>query len=300
MGDARHRRLGQRGSDEELTSTALRRLEHVTSLPPLGWVPGRPPVATEEPEEPVGRGEQLPRSIRSLRVAPAGRAVGGLALLVALAVATAAVAWWLARPQEQQLPPRVRTVGMPLQAGTGDQPERSRLTGTSRPNDTSQPLAPVGSGRLFVHVVGAVRDPGVVELPPGSRVTDAVAAAGGVTRVAAPASVNMARPVLDGEQVVVLRRGDPAASPMNPAGVPAGASGAGAGGGAPAGPGEPVDLNSASLDQLDALPGIGPVLAQRILDWRTTNGRFSSVDELGEVSGIGEATLADLRPLVRV
>jgi len=148
-------------------------------------------------------------------------------------------------------------------------------------------------------VVGAVRDPGVVELAPGSRVTDAVEAAGGVTRRAAVASINLARPVLDGEQVVVLRRGDPGSLV-----APAPSVGAASPGGAvPGGSGPvvgPVDLNSATLEQLDNLPGIGPVLAQRILDWRTTNGRFSTVEELGEVSGIGEATLGDLRPLVRV
>jgi len=233
----------------------------------------------------AGDEEQPPR--RSVRIAPAGRALGGLALLVALAVATAVVAWWLARPREQALPPRVRTVGAPLRAGTVEPGHAA---------DAPQPPAPVGTGRLFVHVVGAVRDPGVVELAPGSRVTDAVAAAGGVTRAAAPASVNLARPVVDGEQVVVARRGDQAARPGAP--VPGGAAAGVPGTSSPA-PG-PVDLNSATLDTLDGLPGIGPVLAQRILDWRTTNGRFSTVEELGEVSGIGEATLGDLRAMVRV
>ena len=231
----------------------------------------------------AGDREQPPR--RSVRIAPAGRALGGLALLVALAVATATVAWWFSRPREQQLPPRVRTVGAPLRAGTVEPGHAA---------DAAQAPAPVGAGRLFVHVVGAVRDPGVVELAPGSRVTDAVAAAGGVTRAAAPASVNLARPVVDGEQVVVLRRGAPA-----PAIAPGSSAAAGVPGTSSPAPG-PVDLNSATLDTLDGLPGIGPVLAQRILDWRTTNGRFSTVEELGEVSGIGEATLGDLRALVRV
>ena len=290
MGDARHRRLGQRGRDDELTATALRRLQHVTSGPATGWVPPRPsslagsdgPSAPGVPVGTAGDQEQPPR--RSVRIAPAGRALGGLALLVALAVATAVVAWWFARPRDQPLPPRVRTVGAPLRAGTFEPGQA----------DAPQPAAPVGTGRLFVHVVGAVRDPGVVELAPGSRVTDAVAAAGGVTRAAAPASVNLARPVVDGEQVVVARRGAPA-----PALAPGSRAAAGVPGTSSPAPG-PVDLNSATLDTLDALPGIGPVLAQRILDWRTTNGRFSTVEELGEVSGIGEATLGDLRALVRV
>lgn len=255
----------------------MRRLRGLTPDPIAGWVP-EPPFAVAD--------ELVQHTRRAARIAPTVRALGGLALLVVLAVASAMVAWWLSRPHEQPLPPRVRTIGAPLQAGAA-------ATGQA---DASAPLPQAGSGRLFVHVVGAVRHPGVVELPPGSRVTDAVAAAGGVTRAAAPASVNLARPVLDGEQVVVLRRGDPAGAPSE------GSDGGQRGGSAVAAPGPtgPVDLNAASLDQLDGLPGIGPVLAQRILDWRTAHGRFSSVDELGEVSGIGEATLADLRPAVRV
>jgi competence protein ComEA len=115
-----------------------------------------------------------------------------------------------------------------------------------------------------------------------------VAAAGGATRKGDLGSVNLARPLVDGEQIVVLPRGKAAAPP------PPGSSTSGT-----APPGQPIDLNTATLDQLDGLPGLGPVLAQRIIDWRTAHGRFSSVDELTEVSGIGERTLADLRPLVR-
>ena len=140
-------------------------------------------------------------------------------------------------------------------------------------------------------MVGAVHRPGLVRLPAGSRVADAVDAAGGPTDAARLASVNLARPAVDGEQVVVQRRGRP--SVLGAPAVSAPAAGAGP-------RRRPVDLNTATLEALDGLPGIGPVLAQRILDWRTAHGRFSSVDELGEVSGIGEATLADLAPLVVV
>jgi len=233
-----------------------------------------------------------------MRIAPSGRAVGGLVLFVVLAVVTAMVALWLARPREQQVPSRAPTVGAPLSAGGGASDLTGGLAGSGTTGATDPAAARSAgtavAGTLLVHVVGAIRDPGVVELPPGSRVTDAIEAAGGVTRRAATASVNLARPVLDGEQVVVLRRGAPAA--VFAPGVGAAAGAPGEAGPAP----EPVDLNSATLDTLDALPGIGPVLAQRILDWRTTNGRFSTVEELGEVSGIGEATLGDLRALVRV
>jgi competence protein ComEA len=143
---------------------------------------------------------------------------------------------------------------------------------------------------LVVHVAGAVRRPGLVRLPAGARVADAVAAAGGAARNAELASVNLARPVVDGEQLVVLARGQgPAVAAPPPSG------------GSAAGPsGAPIDLNSATLEQLDTLPGVGPVLAQRILDWRAEHGRFGSTDELREVSGIGEATFADIKPLVRV
>jgi competence protein ComEA len=139
-----------------------------------------------------------------------------------------------------------------------------------------------------VHVAGAVRRPGVVQLRAGARVADAVAAAGGPARSAELASVNLARPVVDGEQLVVLARGQGPAVAAPPAAGGAAASTA------------PIDLNSATLEQLDTLPGVGPVLAQRILDWRAEHGRFGSTDELREVSGIGEATFADIKPLVRV
>jgi len=232
----------------------------------------------------------VPVGLRALAAAPRGRALAGLALLVCLAVLVAAVATWLSRPREQPVPARSRPVGAPV-----------ALTPAAAQSEATAavPGPAATSSVFFVHVAGAVERPGLVELPVGSRVADAVEAAGGPTRRAATASVNLARPVVDGEQVVVLRRGQAAGS------GPPGAAEAPGGGAAPGvdlegGATGPVDLNQATLDQLDALPGIGPVLAQRILDWRTANGRFSSVEELAEVSGIGEATLADLRPVVSV
>jgi competence protein ComEA len=126
-------------------------------------------------------------------------------------------------------------------------------------------------------------------------VEQAVTAAGGPRRDADLSQVNLARPLVDGEQVVVPRPGQPA----TPAAVAAGSAvGPGASPAAPGG--SPVDVNTATLAELDTLPGVGPVLAQRILDWRAQNGRFTSVDELGEISGIGDAVLARLRPLVRL
>jgi competence protein ComEA len=134
-----------------------------------------------------------------------------------------------------------------------------------------------------VDVVGAVRRPGLYRLKEGARVADAVARAGGATGRAQLDLVNLAAPIADGEQVVVPRRGSGAVG----AGAPA--SGVAAG---------PVHLNTATADQLDSLPGIGPVTAQKILDYRQQHGAFSSVDELDAVPGIGPTRLEELRPLV--
>jgi competence protein ComEA len=139
--------------------------------------------------------------------------------------------------------------------------------------------------RVVVHVVGAVRHPGLYRLSQGARVADAVARAGGASRKADLSLVNLAALVSDGEQVVVPRRG---------AAVAAGAGGA-AGAGMSAGP---VHLNSATVEQLDTLPGVGPVTAQKIVDYRQKHGAFTSVDELDAVPGIGPARLDELRDLV--
>jgi competence protein ComEA len=136
---------------------------------------------------------------------------------------------------------------------------------------------------LFVNVVGAVRRPGLYRLKDGSRVADAVSRAGGPTPKAQIELVNLAARVADGEQIVVPRRG--LASPSASASGGAAATG-------------PVHLNSATLEQLDALPGVGPVTAQKILDYRQQHGAFGSVDELDAISGIGPARLQQLRGLV--
>jgi competence protein ComEA len=138
---------------------------------------------------------------------------------------------------------------------------------------------------LLVHVVGAVRRPGLYRLREGSRIADAVDKAGGATRKADLTLVNLAAPVSDGTQVVVPRRVP----------APAGASGGTGGASAPSGP---VHLNTATLEELDTLPGVGPVTAQKILDWRQENGAFSAVDELDAIPGIGPKRLEQLRELV--
>jgi len=136
---------------------------------------------------------------------------------------------------------------------------------------------------LVVDVAGAVRRPGLVRLPKGARVADAVARAGGLTRRAERSGVNLAALVSDGEQVLVPERGAAATA---------------AGGGGAAGAAGPVSLNSATAEQLDTLPGIGPVTAQKIVSYRQQHGPFSSVDGLDAIPGIGPARISELQGLV--
>jgi competence protein ComEA len=145
------------------------------------------------------------------------------------------------------------------------------------------------SAPVVVDVVGAVRRPGLYRLAQGARIADAVERAGGATRRADVALINLAAPLADGEQIVVPRRGDGATTGA--------ASSSGAAGGAGVSTG-PVHLNTATLEQLDSLPGVGPVTAQKILDYRLEHGAFSSVDELDAVPGIGPARLDELSELV--
>jgi competence protein ComEA len=161
--------------------------------------------------------------------------------------------------------------------------------GGGAPAQAAQPVlaadeAAGSHSKIVVHVVGAVRRPGLYAVRDGARIADAVRRAGGTTRKADLEAINLAAPAEDGLQVVVPRR------------QPAVASG-------PTAPGEaaaagPVHLNTASLEQLDTLPGVGPVTAQKILDWRQTHGAFTSVDDLDAIPGIGPARLEQLRDLV--
>lgn len=155
------------------------------------------------------------------------------------------------------------------------------------PAPTASPSAP----SVVVHVLGQVKRPGVYELPDGSRVIDAIGAAGGFTVTADQGGLNLARMLVDGEQLVVPKPGE--APPVTPA--------TGGSGSVPSAPsGGKIDLNTATLEQLETLPRVGPAMAQRILDWRTQNGRFASVDDLKNVSGIGDKTFAELQDLVVV
>jgi len=149
-------------------------------------------------------------------------------------------------------------------------------------------VAAAGGSRaqLLIDVSGAVHRPGVYKLPTGSRVNDALLEAGGATGKADLTLINRAATLTDGQQVLVLEKVSAASAATAPSGSAATAAAA------------PIHLNSATAEQLDELPGVGPATAERIIEYRTTNGPFKTVDELDSVSGIGPAKLADLRDLV--
>jgi competence protein ComEA len=155
---------------------------------------------------------------------------------------------------------------------------------------------------VVVSVVGLVHTPGLVTLAPGARIADALKAAGGTADGADTIGLNMARQVDDGEQIVVglaPARGQPAVlgSSVSPGSAAAGPTSSASRAGGPA---QPVNLNTATVQQLDTLPGVGPVMAAAIVAWRDAHGKFTSVDQLSEVDGIGPGRLEKLRPLVRV
>jgi len=205
----------------------------------------------------------LPAAVRNGRFDPGRRGAVALVVVALLAAVVAGGVVLRGRPQEVVVP-AVLDAGVPL------------------PGTTAAP--PAEQPEVVVAVAGLVVRPGLVRLPAGSRVADALAAVGGPTPGASTDLLNLARKLVDGEQVLVGVDPPPGASTPSAAAVQGG----------------PLDLNAASVSDLDALPGIGPVLAQRIVDWRTENDRFDSVEQLREVTGIGEAKYADLEAKVTV
>jgi competence protein ComEA len=166
-------------------------------------------------------------------------------------------------------------------------PKPVAVTAGSPGVDVPAPASPSAVVVLLVDVAGWVRHPGVYEFEEGSRVIDAIDAAGGARTGALLESLNLAAPLTDGSQILVPRAGDKAAPPV-----------AGEAGGAVAD--ALINVNTASATELEALPGVGEVIAQAIVDYRTENGPFASVGQLRAVSGIGDATLEDIRELVTV
>ncbi|MEV8445798.1 ComEA family DNA-binding protein [Streptomyces parvus] len=243
--------------------------------------------------------ERLPLWVR-LRCGMAPRTPMMLGLVLLAAVAVATVHFWSVRPQPVRAPEPVAGEAAapalppdPLRSGAPDP--------VPRPAAGQPPSAGGGngSGQIVVDVSGKVHRPGVRRLPAGSRVEDALEAAGGVRAGTDVTGLNRARVLVDGEQVAVgLLPGLPVAGATGATGGGGIGSGpAGAPGGA--GPAVPLSLNSATAEQLETLPGVGPVLAQHMIDYRTENNGFRSVDELRQVNGIGDRRFADLRPLVR-
>lgn len=166
-----------------------------------------------------------------------------------------------------------------------------------QPSPTPPPPPPE---RLRVHVLGEVELPGVVRLAPGARVEDAIAAAGGLTTRAAPGELNLAAPLSDGAQIVIGTHDNPGGDVRAADGSGGGTASASGGAGAGGGSSERLDLNVATAAQLNALPGVGPVTAQSIVSWRDRHERFTQVEELMEIDGIGPKTFQRLEPLVRV
>lgn len=174
-------------------------------------------------------------------------------------------------------------------------------SGSAVPSAVQSPVVPPAAV-VIVHVAGHVATPGLVSLPSGSRVADALAGAGGATPEADLDALNLARVVVDGEQIYVSAPGEVAPLGGVSQSVPSVGSppGTGAGGGTGESSAGPVNLNTADVNELDALPGVGPAIAGRIVAWREQHDGFTEVEELTEVSGIGPATLERLRPLVTV
>lgn len=217
------------------------------------------------------------------------RSVAALGVLLLVAVVFAAQHFWTGRTEPVRAPEVVRAAAPYGTAGAERPAKPGASTGApaTGPRATDGPGAGTGAA-VVVDVGGKVRNPGLQRLPAGSRVADALRAAGGVRPGTDTDGLNRARLLVDGEQIVV---GGPAPAPGTGPVLPAA--------GGSAAPGTPVSLSTATVDQLDALPGVGPVLAQHIVDYRSQHGGFRSVDELREVNGIGARRFADLRNLVQ-
>lgn len=249
---------------------------------------GRQPTAPWRPPMPTTVADRVAAVLERAPAGP-GKLVAGALVAVAVAV----ISLWLLRPPpppiERTLPRAKSSEASPPAPGSGRD--------TGEPPTTTSPGAEV-----IVHAAGAVQRPGVYRLRGGARVDDLVAAAGGLGAGADVNRLNLAAALADGERIYVPHVGEVAvpdpvgqSGPVTGSGRPAAAAGSEGGGG-----GGPIDLNTATAEELDTLPGVGPATAQAILDYRGQHGRFRSVDELLEVRGIGDAKLAGLRSKVQV
>ena len=245
---------------------------------PSGWVPEATDLEADQDDD-GRRGGLIPDRLRGARWALSVKHVVVIALVLVAGVGWAARSMVSARPVPIDEPAGIMP-GSPV-AG-------SPVAGSASSVPTMSP--PAAAKEVVVHVAGKVRRPGLVHAKAGARVADVIAAAGGALPGVDLSTVNLARPVTDGEQILVGINGPPGGSPPPTATTP----------GAGQSDGGVVDLNTATADQLDGLPGVGPVLAQRILDWRAEHGRFTSVDKQQEVDGVGDKKLADHKPHIHV
>ncbi|GGR30618.1 hypothetical protein GCM10010282_23720 [Streptomyces roseolus] len=262
-------------------------------VPPLPLAE-EPAVAEEPVVEAVGERrwraavrERLPLWVQT-RCGLEPRSLAALAVVLVVAACAAGGFFWAGRPEQVRAPELVGVA--PVAASPASASASARPGGGAGPGGGVGPGGGAAAAEVVVDVAGKVRRPGVLTLPAGSRVADALRAAGGVRAGADLTGLNRARVLFDGEQVLVGVAGGPAGGSTT--------SGAGPGAGT-AGSGVPLSLNAATAEQFDGLPGVGPVLARRIVDHRTERGGFRSVEELREVDGIGERRFADLQPLVR-
>ena len=260
-------------ADVELARLISDRLAAVLAERPPRRVRDPGPAPDAEPMElalsPTTQADELPQQ-RFSRMH-----VGVISVLLVLGLITAGWMLLRARPVAVASPGGVVTVSTPTPAAASATP----TTGKS-------------ASKIVVHVLGAVRRPGLVKLGENSRVQDAVDAAGGLTSRADPGELNLAQVLNDGQQVVIGTAADPAGEVRDQPGSATGGGSSSASGA--------LDLNRANQSQLEELPGVGPVTAQAILTWRQQHGRFSRIEELQEVDGIGPKTYAQIAPHVRV
>jgi competence protein ComEA len=267
--------------------------------PPAGnWAEDEPPLDPAPGRWRSALADRLPASLRGAAVDPALRGALSLGLVALLAALVAVVLAWRSAPTPVPVP-----VAAPAVVANSA-PAAISPAPPAAPGPTSAGPAATGAAGLVVDVAGKVRRPGVVTVPSGARVADALQQAGGALPGTDTSALSLARKLVDGEQILVT--GKPGTAPAPAGGAPAGASPSqGTSSAATAAEGAspatgPIDLNTATVDQLDGLPGVGPVLAGRILAWRTEHNGFTSVDQLREVKGLGGKTGQQLMALVRV
>lgn len=266
----------------------------------------RAPHWLDEPERGKGRWERMvPDRFRGARTDPGRRGVVTLALVGLFAVVIAAVVVIRDRPVAQAVPPvpALRATTTAVAAGGTPPPSPTAPASATGSDAVIAPGSDPATGELVVSVVGLVQTAGLIRLPAGSRVADAIAAAGGARPGADLTTLNLAQRLGDGDQVLVGQMSTDPGQPQlgsttinaggRPTNVPKPQSGT-------TGTTGRVNLNTATETDLDALPGVGPVTARAIIAWRATNGRFSDIEQLGDIDGIGPTRLARLRDLVTI